>query len=138
MKTEDFQKLKDYVEQQLKVTDENIMAKTIELSNLQVYISKVYSKELKTLKTKGLEKDKIYAELYHHYKFKFDFALESKAEIDTYVKGDDKYYQVALEYAQLEVQMAYLEQVLSNINNLGFRINNYVALKKLKMGLIGD
>ena len=136
MKSEDFQKLKLKVEVELKITEENVMEKSIQLSNLYANILQIYTKELKFLKTKGHEKDKIFGELYHHYKFNFNFQLDSKGEIESYIKADNTFYNIALEYSQQEVQVKYLEQLLEHINNLGFRIKNYIDLKKISKGLM--
>jgi hypothetical protein len=105
MKIEDFQKLKDFIEKEMKIDKNNILEKTIQISNLYPNLLKIYSKERRNLKNLDLLKDKLYGELYHHYKFKFDFSLDSKSEIDTYVKSDDKYYQICLEYNQQEIQV---------------------------------
>lgn len=134
MKIEDFQKFKDLVDKELKVDENNITSKSIQLSNVYTQFLKIYSKELKDLKAKQVERDKIYGELYHHYKFEYDHALETKAEIDTYVRKDPKFYQIALEYSQIEVQVKFLEDTLAHINNIGFRIKNYIDLQKLSKG----
>jgi len=136
MKTEDFQKLKDKIEQELKITEDNVMDKSIQLSNLYSMVLKIYSKELRALKEKQLEKDKTFGELYLHYRHKFDYNVETKAEAETYIKADPKFYQVALEFVQIEVQVNFLEKTLTHIDNLGFRIKNYVDLKKMKLGLM--
>jgi len=136
MKVEDFQKLKDVVEKELKITDENVLEKSIQLSNFYAKFLQIYSKELKILKSLYHEKDKVYGKLYHHYKFEGDFQLDTKAEVEAYIKADDTYYKIALKYSQQEIQVKFLEQVLDHINNLGFRIKNYIDLKKMSQGLM--
>jgi hypothetical protein len=135
MQQDAFDKLKKYVDQELKITEENILDKSIQISNLYNQFLKLYNKELFDFKNKLLEKDKIYGELYHHYKFKFDYNLDTKSEIDNYIRSDEKYYQMALECVKLEVQVKFLEQILENINNLGYRIKNYIDLMKFKKGV---
>lgn len=136
MKTESFQKLKQKVEQELKLTEENVEAKSIQLSNFHNNIRSLYVKELEILKQKLALKDKIYGKLYHKYKYEFDYQLDTKAEVEAYVKSDDKYYQIALDCSSQEVQVKYLEETLSHINNMGFRIKNFVDLKKMRLGII--
>ena len=136
MKSESFQKLKRKVEEELKLTDENVMAKSIQLSNFHNQIRSLYVKELHILKNKAAEKDKIYGELYHKYKYNFDYTLDTKGEVEAYIKSDDIYYQTALQYAQQEIQVKYLEETLNHINNMGFRIKNYIDLQKMKLGLM--
>ncbi len=135
MENEKFQKLKNAIENELKLDDNNIMNKSIQLSNFYMSILQIYNKELKELKIKLLGKDKCYGERYHHYKFKFDYQLDSKSEIDNYVRADEIFYNKALEYSQQEIQVDFLEQSLTHINNIGFKIKNYIDLQKLKQGL---
>jgi hypothetical protein len=136
MTNEDFQKLKKVINSQLTITDENVMTKSVQISVIYADLMEIWSKELRELKNISHRKDKIYGDLYHHYKFKFNYQLDSAKEIDNYVKADDKYYQVALEYSNQEVIVKYLEQTLTHINNLGFRITSYVEMKKMKKGII--
>jgi len=136
MTRDEFMKLKTLVEESLKITDDNVMDKTVSLSTLYARLLQIWSKELRILKIKGLDKDKVYGELYHHYKYKFNFQLDTKAEIEAYIKGDDKYYKIALEYAEQEIIVKFIEQSLEHINNIGFRIKNYIDLKKMSKGLL--
>lgn len=136
MKNEDFQKLKELVESRLKINDDNVMNKSLDISNIQIEILKIHSKEFRLLKIKQLDKDKVYGELYHFYKFKFDHSLDSKSEIDTYIRADDKFYQIALEISQQEIQVNFLEKTLEMINTMGYKIKNYVDLQKISKGLI--
>jgi len=110
------------------------MEKSIQLSNLYSKTLQIYSKELRILKMKKVDMEKTFGELYHKYKFNFDYQLDTKAEVENYIKSDDIYYKLALEYAQQEVQVNFLEQTLGHINNMGFRIKNYIDLKKISLG----
>lgn len=136
MKLESFRKLKQKVEDELRLTDENIMAKSIQLSNFANKIRGLYSKEFHILRNKAAEKDKVYGELYHKYKYNYEYQLETKGEVEAYIRADDVYYKVALEYAQQEMQVKYLEETMTHINNMGFRIKNYIDLQKMKLGLM--
>jgi len=136
MKSESFQKLKAKVESELKITPENVEQKSLQLSNFHTQCLQLFVKELSILKKKLLDKDKIYGELYHKYKYNFDYQLDTKGEVEAYIKADDKYYQIALECAQQEVQVKYLEDTCLQINNLGFRIKNFIDLRKIDKGLL--
>jgi hypothetical protein len=136
MKSESFQEFKIKIEKELRLTEDNIEEKSIQLSNIYSNVLSIYSKELKIFKNMQIEKDKIYGELYHKYKFEFDYQLDSKSEVDSYIKSNELYYKLALECANQEVQVKFLEQTLEHINNLGFRIKNYIDLKKISKGLI--
>jgi hypothetical protein len=144
MKIEDFQKLKDLVEQELKLTQENVMDKSLQLSKFYIMFLKIQSKEKRNLEIKKLEKEKVYGELYHWYKFnvadknglKFEFQLGSISEIDIYVKSNPQYHQIALECSQIENHISFLDQTLQHINSMGFTIGHYVNMLKINKGLL--
>jgi len=136
MKSESFQKLKIKIEEELKITPENVEAKSLQLSNFHTQCLQIFVKELQILKNKIIEKDKVYGELYHKYKYNFEYQLDTKGEIESYIKADDKYYKIALECAQQEVQVRYLEDTVTQINNIGFRIGNFINLRKIDKGLM--
>jgi len=138
MKTEDFQKLKDRIEIELKVTEDNVMEKSIQLSNLYSMVLKIYSKELKSLKEKKLEIDRCFGINYAKYKNEGynGRSVESIKEAEIYIFNDNQYYQLKLEFSQIETQVNFLEKTLTHIDNLGFRIKNFVDLKKMKLGLL--
>lgn len=147
-KTE-FQKFKKRIEEQLKISPSNVDEKNIALSNLYINLLQIWSKEMKILKQISADKDKIYGDLYHHYRFgntpkngqiyrvnqQIDFQLDSKSEIDVYIRSDNIYYQKALEYSDQEIIVKFIEQSLDIINSLGYRIKNYIDLQKMKKGL---
>lgn len=134
MKTESYQKLKQKVEEELQLTDENVEAKSLQLSNFHNKIRNLFTKELEILKHKLIQRDKVYGELYHKYKYNFDYQLDTKGEVEAYIKSDNKYYQIAIECANQEVQVKYLEETLVHINNMGFKIKNFIDLKKMRLG----
>lgn len=136
MKSEHFQELKKRIESELKITPENVEEKSLQLSNFHTQCLQIFIKELGILKNKLIEKDKIYGQLYHKYKYNYQYTLETKNEVDAYIKADDLYYNIALECANIEVQVKYLEDVCMQINNLGFRIKNFIDLRKIDKGLM--
>jgi len=135
MKIEDFKKLKLKVENDLLVDETNAAEKSLNFSRLYSKYVSLYMQELRILKNLSAEKDKIYGELYHKFKFKSDYQLDSNKEIDVYVKADDKYYNKCLDFQNQEIIVSYLEMTLQNITNTGYRIKNFIELLKLKMGL---
>jgi hypothetical protein len=147
MTFDDFQKLKKKMVEELKVNEENVQQKSISISNLYMSVLSVYNKERYEFKKLECEKDKLYGELFHHYKYggtpqtqakygKQDYQLDTKTEIDPYIKSNPDYYDLVLKMAQIENQVNFLEQSLQNINNMGFRIKNYVELLKISKGLM--
>jgi hypothetical protein len=133
MTLEQFKSLKTKVESDLDLTDSNAAEKSLKLSSLYSKYLGLYIQELKLLKTTSTEKDKLYGELYHKYKFKNDFQLDSAKEIDTYIRADDSFYNKCLEFQNQEIIVKYLEEVLQNIKNAGYAIKNHLEFVKLKM-----
>ncbi|MDD5651610.1 MAG: recombination mediator protein UvsY [Candidatus Nanoarchaeia archaeon] len=143
MKKDDFEKLKVYFQNECKLTDENILKKTLQMSNLFHEVQPIFSKEYKILKLLEIEKNKLYGQLYHYYKYgkmegkeDFKFTLETKSEIDSYIKSDELYYNKMLEYANQEIIVEYLKEIIKNINNIGYNIKNYIDLQKVYKGIV--
>lgn len=149
MKSEDFQKLKDFAQREISFNEDNALEKTIQLSNLHAHFLNLYSREFAIFKELELQREKIYGELFQCFRYpdknnpnmsrfgllNFDNSLKG-TEIDNYVKSHQAYYDIALKSAIEEVQVNYLEQTISNINNLGYRITSYVSLLKMKKGIL--
>jgi len=136
MKDLQFLRLQNRIKDCLKIDENNVEKKCLDLSTLNFFIQKQYNIELKKLKLKSIEKDKIFGSLYDKFKYHFDYKLDSKAEIEVYVKSDDKYISIAQEIVEIEIQVNFLEKMLDQINQAGFRINNYTNLKKIRMGMM--
>jgi hypothetical protein len=135
MNIDQFKLLKSNTETEINVTEDNISEKSIKFTSIYNKYLSLYIQELRILKKLTLDKDKIYGELYNKFKFNNNFQLDTNKEIDVYVRADDKYYNVSLDLQNQEMVVKYLEEVLQNINNTGYRIKNYIELQKLKQGL---
>jgi hypothetical protein len=135
MNIDQFKLLKSNTETEINVTEDNISEKSIKFASIYNKYLSLYIQELRILKKLTLDKDKIYGELYNKFKFNNNFQLDTNKEIDVYVRADDKYYNVSLDLQNQEMVVKYLEEVLQNINNTGYRIKNYIELQKLKQGL---
>lgn len=139
MNLEQYQVLKKKVEEDLLVDESNAAEKSLKFSSLYSKYLSLYMQELRILKTISVEKDKLYGELYHKYKFNtdkdFNYQLDSGKEIDTYVRKNESFYKKCLDFQNQEIIVKYLEETLSNLNNTGYRIKNYIELLKLKMGI---
>ena len=134
MNEKNFKDFQLIVAEKVKLSPDDIDKKTLDLSNLYHTISDKYVQELKILKKMLLDRDQLYGELYHKYKFGQDFHLDTKTEIDTYVRADKSYYDKALEYQQQEIMVKYFEQMLEVINKAGYAIKNYIDFTRLKNG----
>ena len=135
MNLEKFELLKQRADKDIKVDLSNIVEKSLKFSSIYHNYSKLYIDELKQLKELSLEKEKIFGELYDKYKFHNDYKLDSKTEIEIYVKSDKQYFEIAQKYYQQESIVKYLEQLIDNINKVGYNIKNYIELEKIKLGI---
>lgn len=135
MDLEKYKELKLKVENDLVVNETNAAEKSLAFARLYSKYTSLYLQELRLLKKMATEKDKLYGELYHEFKFKSDFQLDNRNEIDIYVKANERYYNKCLAFQNQEIVVKYLEETLQNITTTGYRIKNYVDLLKLKMGL---
>jgi len=136
MKQEDFNKLKDIIEKELTLTESNIHDKSLQISNYYIKFLQIYNKEVKLLKNLYHSKEKKFGDLYHYYKFKYEFQLGTKSEIEVYINSNDEFHDISMEFSNQEIIVKYLEQILDHINNVGYRIKNYIELQKLKQGLL--
>lgn len=135
MMMDDFKKLKKVVEKDLKWSRDTAQDKEVQLSTLYSKYLEVYIGQAYIRRKLELKKDKIYGKLYHKYKFDFEFQLDTKAEVESYIKADDEYYKIALEVANQQMITNYIEEVLKEINTIGFNIKDYIELEKLKRGV---
>lgn len=136
MTFDELNELKKRFEKQIQINEDNVLEKSLEIVRLTSTYLNIFTKELKIRKQLEVEKDQLYGKLYHHYKFKFNFSLDSQKEIDTYVKADDTYYQKCLDLSNQEVITQFLESILETLNKSGYSIKSYIELLKIKNGLI--
>jgi hypothetical protein len=137
MTDEAFQKLKKFTEVELKLTPDNVMDKAISFNNLYIHYHNLYVAERGKLKDINNNMRKTYAELYHYYKFEgFDFKLDSKSEIETYVFGNDKYYNSKLQLDKQQLQVDYIKATMDQIQKTSFQVGHYIDLLKIKNGLV--
>lgn len=136
MNIDKFQELKKKVEIDLTIDETNAAEKSLKFSSLYNFYLALYIQELRILKRISTEKDKLFGDKYHFYKFgNFDYKLDSAKEIETYVRSDTDFYNKCLEYQNQEIVVKYLEETLTNLNNTNYRIKNYIELYKIKFGL---
>ncbi|MEM4260971.1 MAG: recombination mediator protein UvsY [Candidatus Woesearchaeota archaeon] len=134
MTLEDLEKLKKIASEDLKITEDNLAKKSLDIPILYHKYLDIFINELKQLKQLSLDKDKLYGKLYHHYKFESNYSLDTKNEIEVYVKGNDEYYIKALAYYQQEIVVKYLESILDAFTKMGFNIKNHIEFKKFLAG----
>jgi hypothetical protein len=135
MTLDDFKKLKIVVEKDLKWDKDTAQSKEIQLSTLYAKYLDVFMTQANIRRKLELKKLKLYGTLYHKYKFDFQFQLDTKSEVESYINADDEYYDLSLELSNQEMITNYLGEVLKEINTIGFNIKDYIELEKLKRGV---
>jgi len=135
MTPEDFKKLKKLVEKDLKWEKETAQDKEIQLSGLYAKYLDAFITQANIRRKLELKRERLFGKLYHKYKFEFQFQLDSKSEVESYIKSDEEYYEASLELVNQQMITDYLEEVLKEINTIGFNIKDYIELEKLKRGV---
>lgn len=130
----DLPKLALKVSSDLKITEDNVANKSLNSAYMYHQYLDLWLSELRELKTLCLEKDRIYGTLYEKYKFKGDYKLDSRNEIEAWIFADPVYIKVATEYIDKETVVKYLENVTEAISKLSFSIKNYIEYKKFLSG----
>lgn len=140
MDIEKFEKFKVECAEIFKITEENINDKNMKVSSMYELTLRVYIQEKKLLNQMNIEKEKMYSDLYHYFKFnrefKSDFSLNTKNEVEVFITRDEKYHKYLLSITDQEMQVKYIEEVMDQLKKMTYNIKNYVDLKKIKLGLM--
>lgn len=135
MNQENFVKIKEIIEEKLKISeDENaivLMSKNMP-SNFQLVLD-IFINELKLFKKMQKDKEKKYSELYKEYKEKYNLSL-TKDEIKTYCNSNEEYYKICVDLDNQEVIVKYFEMTLDNIKRMSYDIKNWIEIKKFYAG----
>lgn len=120
-----------------KLTDDNMMDKSMELPRYATKYTIMLTEQEKILKGMKIDLDKIIQERHHYYRFgDYEFRLDTKSEIATYIDGDDKVITHKKMISFQEAVVDYLKATVSNISKTGFFIKSYIDLYKMKNGMI--
>jgi hypothetical protein len=133
MNEQSFKDLIDFTENKMKITNENVLDKATSIPSSYHHYLDLYIKELKVLKNKITEREKLYGTLYDSVRFQSNKELKNKSEIDPYINSNEPYYQLCLSINDQETIVKYLEEVLSSINKLSYSIRNYIDIKNLQL-----
>jgi hypothetical protein len=134
MEEQDFLRLQKKISEELNINDVDILLITTKIPKMYNNYLMIYLKELEKHKILLSQKDVLYKEKYHYYKFNYSFSLDTKAEIEAYVKGDDKYSELILKINKHRIQLDYLEKTLDNISGLKWNIKNYIEIRNFQEG----
>ena len=130
----DFETLKSQIREDIKLTERNVLQKSIDFASIYQKYLEIFTTELSKLKSLQITLDKNYGELLHHYKFTYEFKLNSASEIEAHVKSDQKYITNLELYNTQENLVKFLEKTLSNISAMQYSIKNIIEYKKLVSG----
>lgn len=135
MTLQDLSKLKEIARKELKFTDDGLQSK---IANQPIYTQKwldLLLKEKHILSVIEAEKDKVYGKLYHKYKYESDFRLDTRGEIDVYVKADDAFDIVLKKYNESLVIVEWLDETLKNFRAMAWSMKNHLDLRKFLSGM---
>ena len=118
----------------LKLTEDNIKQKILELPIFFTKYKKLYLDQREILKNINIDIKKTRAKKYHFYKFDGDFKLDTATEINIYVDGDDEICQLNVMLDKQEGIVEFLNDTLSQISKMSYLIRSYVDLEKLRNG----
>ncbi len=131
--------LKLQFDDEIKLTSENIYDKLMTYSSLYHKYMEMYTSALKEINKLKIEKDKVYGELYHAYRFqnKLDgYDISKTTEVDIYVKQDEIYYRLLLKINSQEEIVKFLEGCVKIIDKLSYTIRSIIEYQKFKNGMI--
>lgn len=134
MKMDQLPKVKAKVAECLTITEDNFTKKSLNSPYMYHQWLDLLMDETLVLKKLAIDRDKMYGELYEHYKFNHIQTLDSKGEIEAWIKKDPKYIKLNTEFVEQEVICKYLEGVVDRISKLSFDLKNFVEYKKFLSG----
>lgn len=135
MDIQQFKKLKVLAEKDLQFDEKNVLQMSEKVPNLFQRYLDIYVEELKVLKGMELDREKMYGDLYKHFKYNDSYEWNQKGEIESQINSNDEYNKLKIKMAQQEFMVKYLESVLDNIKRLSFSIKNWIEIKKFQAGM---
>jgi len=132
---EEIKQIRDEIDEAMEITPDNIMEKSIQIPQLCSKFLKHYVYQKRKLNNINTSKARLYSQLYHHYKYDYDYKLDTKKEIEIYVLGDEKHVKMQEDFDKQEDVVEYFKDILSVINKMSFNIGHYVELLKIKNGM---
>lgn len=120
----------------LKLTEDNIKQKILELPILFTKYKKLHLDQEKILNNIVLEIKSTKKRMYHYYKFDGDYRLDTVGEINNYVEGCDEMCALNRLYDDQFKIVKLLESTVTNISKMSYLIRAYVDLEKLRNGVM--
>lgn len=130
-----FEKLKSELKEELNITADNIMDKSLKISHYYQKYLNIYLKYIDKCKNFFIERDRIYSILYNFYSKNFKYKLSTKGEIESYIFGNKNYIDISRSCNTFDNFVKFLEKTLDNIKNSNFSIKNYIEYRKFINGV---
>lgn len=132
MNQSELNKIKKDLEDDLKITDDNVLDKTKTVPHLyQKYLS-VYIKESMLLKKLKSDLDEFYGLAFKKL-FEGDRKL-NKGEIDQFICAEKEYVNMKRQMEFQEQVCIFLEKSVDNVKAMSYNLNNYISLRKFLGG----
>lgn len=80
------------------------------------------------------KKNKVYGELYQKYKFNYDYKLDNKHEIETWIERSPKYQLIVTYYEHQITHIKYLEAVVQGLKDKRWAIRDIIENLKIELG----
>lgn len=133
MTLDELNKLKKEATEDLSITEQNALEKTLEVPQLfQRYLS-LFLRESLILKKMRVNLDKLYGQRFRYYRE--DYGRELRAgEIEHFINSEEEYHKKNLEYQTQEAICKYLEDTTQKMKNLSFDLKNFIDLRSFLGG----
>lgn len=129
-----FDELKREAQEDLKIDEENMEKKSLEISSLYGKYLEYFRRFSEAYTKAEHQRDQKYAELYEYYSTQYHVKLKNN-EVPTYIKGNEEYQKLDKRVKEIHNSIQYIEGVLKQIGQMSFNIRNSIEFKKFKEGL---
>ena len=134
MDKDKLKRIKLIIEDELKFDSGTILEKNRNIPKMYHMYLDIFLAENREYKKLVAQRDSLYAKKYHYFKYDYDYKLDSKGEIDLFIKGDDEYNKLNLKVETQKLHAEFFEKTLDNIRTLSFSIKNHIEFKKFLAG----
>ena len=123
------------IEDDLTLHKHDIDEKVYRAPNVHNKILRRFMIERNKLQKLETEYNKVLKSLYHHYRYEGDIRCENKDIAMFYVKSDQKYINIQIEYQKQELLVENLERWLKKADKISFDIKNIIEYLKWSSGI---
>src|SRR5210317_1690339 len=108
MKIEDFKRLIKLMEEEVKITDDNLLERSYRYPDTYMRYLAIFTNQLTELKSLEVRKKEMYGKLFKYYKYEDDRNWETKQEIESQIYSDKKYVDICVQYNEQEAMVKHL------------------------------